>query len=1757
MAEIDERIVSMKFDNRQFENGVSTSISTIDKLKKALDFSKQEKTFDQLEKTANSISFSGLQNSLANIEKWVSPVGNHIVQVFDRAMNYVESKVKNTWDAIFKEAPTDGFKEYELKMGSVQTIMASTGESIETVNGYLDELNAYADRTIYSFSDMTSNIGKFTNAGVKLDDAVKAIQGVSNVAAVSGANAQQASHAMYNFAQALSSGSVKLVDWKSIATASMDTQEFKQELINSAVELGTLIKEGEKFVSTTTDMNGHVSELFDSTHAFNESLSSQWMTTDVLIKTLKKYTDETTDLGKKAFKAATEVKTFTQLLDTLKEGMGSGWSESFQLIIGDFEEAKQVWSTFYEILGGIIDRTATVRNNLLKMWRDSGGRDRLFESFKTGLEELDRIHEMSLKTIFGDKYNKLIEKNAENLEGVSDALKDVTDAEIEAAKHIWYGPNTYGTGAIRKSKLEEEFGEDGARRVQKLLDDFYTKGQDFVKVEKEIDETTEDINQDFEDFQRTKFGKTLQNLIDTAKNLGTAFMNLMEVGKRLFKIFSTSVRETLGFDVMSEDVESFSGWIAKLTEKLLDFVKQQKNIYKIRDAFDFLMKTINKLWDISVAFLKGVWRFLEKIVDKYKELMKRIETSDRAQRMFNAFKKIFENLKDWVVKTKDAFLEFIDNFKETENGQKLISNLEHFRDILKELAQKGLDWVIEKLEELGEKGFDVPNFEEISEWLTSLPAFAEHIGEKFGLAKNKIFEFFSSLDDENATPAQRLFGDLLKLIGDLFSEDSRKRVAERVSDLWSGILDGISSVKLSDILGAANLFFFIRLVNAITSTLKGFKKQTKSFKKSVIGVIDGLGSIEGAIVQSIKAEAFEKFATAVAIIAGSMIALTLVDQQKLSSAAAVIIIVMITLSMVIEKFENIINRAIDGIRLDTVSSLFFVLSGVALGIISFAILLKTAYEVFMGIYALYDDGMPLFTLIKMMATFGALIAVIGTLVVAVGLLSIASKNIKKESALAIVAVAAAVYIAVKAFEVLAKTVDGIKNFDEVMISLIALMGSLTLLTAFSKYAGSMAGVGGGLILFAIGLAALVPPLTAFMYLIDHYGSTFSIALGSMGAILFVMTALAAALSKFTMGVVSFNVMAGALIKIAAAMLILGLAIAPLSKQLKPLGLIFAGMLVLGLASTEMAVPLMLFAKGLLGVAASIAIVAVAFGIFVGAIWLLGEALPNLANGFMNMVAVLNDGRPQIMAALGTMIQGIAYTLIEAIPYIVTFVGKLILGIIQGLRDGIKDLLLVIVDILDSIVMFLMDIMDPLVDRIIKVIAEFFYSLAISIESNSAYLGAAVTRFIEALVDIVVNAIRTVFIDAFRKFGLDDLADYMVEEMNEKVEERTSQWKVDREKFRETAAKNGAIMAEATNEGLAEGIAGTSNTSDIYAGLYGGTKAIQEAAKSNEKLSETFATNTTLAFGDNFDISGLIKDNLAAGNVSMFNGFEDMTSMCQQYGIDIPTNLQNEEGFADAMAANNKSWNKEFESNFPQTKEEGKKMSEEGATGAGTQNWRYARAAQNVCDTFAATLYKNRQLIFERGQAIAKAAADGLEGKLEIASPSKLMARDGLYTILGFVQGLDSNKRLIENASGDLGDAVVASFTSPLDHIAAILRGEEEYDPTIRPVLDLTNVREGASEINGLFANRSVELASINGRLNANNLAMQRLADQRNADGSKDVVAAIGLMRGDINALNETMANTELVMDSGAVVGAIKRPMDNALGRMNMLKGRRN
>ena len=387
-ASVDERIVRMQFDNAQFEERARNTIATLGSLSSALQLPTGSQGFDKIQGALRRLDFSPLSSAIDVVGYRFSSLGAMAINAFTRIENAAINAGKTLATAVTITPAKEGFSEYELKMESVKRILNSAKDSeglpvtLSQVNAKLDELNHYADKTIYSFSDMTTNIGKFTNAGVDLDKSVAAIQGIANEAALAGANSQEASRAMYNFAQALSAGYVKLIDWKSIENANMATVGFKEQLIQTAYELGNLKKEGDKYITTTKDMNGKVSEAFDATTLFNESLGHQWMTSEVLTQTLAKYADETTEIGRAAAKAATEVTTFHKLLDTLKEALGSGWAQTWEIIFGDFEESKKLWTGINDVLSNLINTSADARNNLFQGWVDLGGRVAAIQGLK-------------------------------------------------------------------------------------------------------------------------------------------------------------------------------------------------------------------------------------------------------------------------------------------------------------------------------------------------------------------------------------------------------------------------------------------------------------------------------------------------------------------------------------------------------------------------------------------------------------------------------------------------------------------------------------------------------------------------------------------------------------------------------------------------------------------------------------------------------------------------------------------------------------------------------------------------------------------------------------------------------------------------------------------------------------------------------------------------------------------------------------------------------------------------------------------------------------------------------------------------------------------------------------------------------------------------------------------------------------------------------------------------------------------------------
>lgn len=499
-AVVDSKVVEMSLENTNFERNAATSLSTIQKLKEALNFTTSKDGLDNFNSSLKKVDFNPMAAGINTARQGISALDAVSFGFFSRIGSQIEQTTMQYAKMFTSKPIEDGFKEYELKMGSVQTILmgAKTKEglpvTLDMVNQKLDELNTYADKTIYSFSDMTSNIGKFTNAGVDLDTAVAAIQGISNEAALAGANSQQASHAMYNFAQALSSGYVKLIDWKSIENANMATVDFKQTLIDTAVELGTVTKVGEEYQSVTTDMNGHVSELFDATKMFNDSLSAQWMTSDVLTTALGKYADETTELGQKASKAATEVKTFTQLIDTLQEAAGSGWAQTWELLIGDFDQSKQLFTMLSDTFGGIIDAQSKARNNLLKEGLGEPTEAVSHEYWKN-LDLSARQAKLLYKELMEVGKANGVAFESDDYVGFINSLKEGwlnTDMLADAVKRL-NGEGVDGEGMSKSLDeineaanrvIKGDFGNNMAERIQQLNDE----GFDGEKVQEYVNE---------------------------------------------------------------------------------------------------------------------------------------------------------------------------------------------------------------------------------------------------------------------------------------------------------------------------------------------------------------------------------------------------------------------------------------------------------------------------------------------------------------------------------------------------------------------------------------------------------------------------------------------------------------------------------------------------------------------------------------------------------------------------------------------------------------------------------------------------------------------------------------------------------------------------------------------------------------------------------------------------------------------------------------------------------------------------------------------------------------------------------------------------------------------------------------------------------------------------------------------------------------------------------------------------------------------
>ena len=581
---IDNRVLEMRFDNRQFESGVATTLSTLDKLKQKLNLSGASKGLEDVGMAAKGIDLSGLGAGIQTVQAKFSALGVMGATVLVNLTNQAYSAGKKISEALTLQPLKDGFAEYETQMDAVQTILANTqkdGTNIAQVNAALDELNTYADKTIYNFTQMTRNIGTFTAAGVKLDTSVKSIQGIANLAAVSGSTSQQASTAMYQLSQAIAAGSVKLQDWNSVVNAGMGGQVFQDALIRTSEHLQTGAKAA-----------------IAAKGSFRESLQEGWITTEVLTQTLeqlstaadtteeyeaavKKFVDQgytqeeakqMADLARTAGNAATKVKTFSQLIDTLQEALGSGWTKSWQLIIGDFEEAKELWTGVSDTLSDMINKSADARNDLIQGWVDLGGRSSMIESFKNSFTALGKVIS-PIKEAFREIFPKA---TSEQLYNITENIRKFTESLIISDSNGEKLKVTF-KGIFSVLDIGIEAMKSGVKGIREFASNFKGFNFDLLEFTSSLGEYLANLRESVID--GNLFDKVVSKIIDT---LSTGISKVKEFGKSL----KQSADESMTLQGIAGFLQGFFGVIKGIGSAVVN-------------VFEDIGKTISK------AFGKG------------------------------------------------------------------------------------------------------------------------------------------------------------------------------------------------------------------------------------------------------------------------------------------------------------------------------------------------------------------------------------------------------------------------------------------------------------------------------------------------------------------------------------------------------------------------------------------------------------------------------------------------------------------------------------------------------------------------------------------------------------------------------------------------------------------------------------------------------------------------------------------------------------------------------------------------------------------------------------------------------------------------------------------------------------------------------------------------------------------------------------------------------------------------------------------------
>ena len=791
---IDEKVVEMRFDNQNFEKNVSTSMSTLEKLNKSLRLNGATKGFQDIDSASRKVNMSGLGSAVEAVQAKFSALSVVGVTALANITNSAVNAGKRIVSALTIDPIKTGFQEYETQINAVQTILANTeskGSTINDVNKALDTLNLYADKTIYNFTEMTRNIGTFTAAGVDLETSVTAIQGIANMAAVSGSTSQQASTAMYQLSQALASGTVKLMDWNSVVNAGMGGQVFQdalketsRQMVKNAESLKKMSSEQKKAwqeshgytddqMKSMQEYGFNVDKIIEKNGSFRESLSEGWITADVLTMTLGKMTksgvieyvadmtgatkesitelqnlgdelgysndkvkelalsiangDEelsktvisTVKMATTAEDAATKVKTLTQLWDTLKEAAQSGWTQTWETVVGDFEEAKELYTRISDAVGGIISASAESRNKVLGEGLSSG-----WKQFISSAEVDEQLLQDSITSVakdFGVSLDELIEKNGsfkkslkegwmtsdilkKSITDLADKTKNLSDEELlnigytrEQATAIQELYEKVQQGEIDLDKFAESMARVSGR--ENVIEGFANIFKNLSKVIKPIGDAFREIfpsitgDQIYSLTERfRKFTEQIsisEDAIDKIKRTFKGFFSIFDIGKKVI----TAILKPIGQLIGSEGIGSLGSFLLDMSARIGDFFTSLNESFStdgISGALSNIVSGISNAMKTAFDSIGGFGKIFSSVGESICNV---------ASKIWNAVTKVF----GWITDN----VSFLDIFAGLTGGGifVLATKLGSFVDKIKSIFEGFFDK--EKTEGIKEKFGDI------------------------------------------------------------------------------------------------------------------------------------------------------------------------------------------------------------------------------------------------------------------------------------------------------------------------------------------------------------------------------------------------------------------------------------------------------------------------------------------------------------------------------------------------------------------------------------------------------------------------------------------------------------------------------------------------------------------------------------------------------------------------------------------------------------------------------------------------------------------------------------------------------------------------------------------------------------------------------------------------------------------------------------------------------------------------------------------